>query len=291
MTKFKVRKCSFPLFVILFLTVPSFHSTAFPSNNESQSHSPNDFSVSINSGKEPLTVVFKNKISNNGVSDLFWDFGDGTSSSDNHPVHTFKDSGNYSVTLFINYDEGKKEQIVKENLINVSKRSAPLADFSAFPVSGKTPLTVSFIDESKGVKLSSWMWDFGNGNVSSDQNPIITYKTSGIYTVKLTVSNSLGAHLERKTNFIRVEDEIGPTSAFKATPLITSPNNEITFVNYSSGKIDSLLWDFGDGSTSTENNPKHSYSKTGLFDIKLTVTDENGGHSITEKEHIRVIEN
>ena len=65
----------------------------------------------------------------------------------------------------------------------------------------------NFSDESKGQDLSSWMWDFGNGNTSSEKNPMVKYRSPGIYTVKLVVSNSLGANLQRKINFINVTSE------------------------------------------------------------------------------------
>ena len=79
---------------------------------------------------------------------------------------------------------------MKKNYITIGV--GPRADFSASPQAGNTPLTVKFSDRSLG-QVATWTWDFGDGRASSEQNPVHTYGTGGVYTVMLTVSNEYGS--------------------------------------------------------------------------------------------------
>lgn len=192
--------------VIIFAVSFSVNTHAYSSDNESEPPLFSGFSALKMEGLEPFTAQFKDITDKGEVSSWFWDFGDETSSTVQNPVHTFNDPGDYRVVLSVKYKNGEEARFVKENFIKVLKRSNPLAEFSATPVSGKCPLVVDFTDESKGDNLSSWMWDFGNGNSSSEQNPVVKYRTPGIFTVKLVISNSLGANVQRKVNYIVVTD-------------------------------------------------------------------------------------
>jgi PKD repeat protein len=92
----------------------------------------------------------------------------------------------------------------------------PAAEFTAAPLSGAAPLQVEFTDGSSGIP-STWAWDFGDGGSSTEQNPSHTYNTPGVYTVSLTVSNSTGADVETKVDYITVdaapqELNFGPTA-------------------------------------------------------------------------------
>jgi len=84
-----------------------------------------------------------------------------------------------------------------------SSTEPPTADFGAHPTSGVVPLTVQFTDQSTG-EITSWAWDFGDGNTSTVQNPSHTYATLGNYTVSLTVTNSGGSDTETRTDYIRI---------------------------------------------------------------------------------------
>jgi len=79
----------------------------------------------------------------------------------------------------------------------------PVANFSADPTSGKTPLKVTFTDTSAGSP-TSWKWDFGDGSKSFLQNPIHKYSKTGTYTVNLTVKNAKGSNTATKTEYIKV---------------------------------------------------------------------------------------
>jgi len=168
----------------------------------------------------------------------------------------------------------------------------PVADFSANPVSGCGPLGVSFKDLSTGSPLY-WTWDFGNGQISSQQNPSTTYVTPGVYTVTLIVRNSSGANSIRKTNYIRVFPYPSPSFTSSLPGGVGCAPTNIQFTDLSTpgaGQISSWNWTFGDGSTSTQQNPSHIYSQTGYYTVGLTVTNSAGCSNGTGvSRYLRVI--
>jgi serine protease AprX len=145
----------------------------------------------------------------------------------------------------------------------------PVADFSAKPVSGYAPLQVSFSDMSTGAPVS-WSWDFGDGNTSTDQNPIHTYSTVGKYTIGLTVNNEVGSSTATKSDYINVTKKI-PTADFSASATAGRSPLKVQFTDMSTGSPTSWTWTFGDGTYSTQQNPKHTYNKAGRYAVSLTV--------------------
>ena len=149
-----------------------------------------DFTANTTNGSAPLTVRFT------GTSSGFplrwsWDFGDGSTSSLEDPLHTYENPGNYTVTLQVEYNTGSISKI-KPGYVTVSEAPVPpVAKFTADPVSGTAPLTVRFSDESTGSPVF-WFWDFGDGSSTDLENPIHVYRGPGIYTARLIVGNSAG---------------------------------------------------------------------------------------------------
>jgi len=161
-----------------------------------------DFSANPTNGQEPLTVSFIDQSSNIPTTWL-WNFGDGNTSSQQNPSHTYYNAGVYTVSLTATNEFGTNTK-TKNGYINVSNSgNAPIADFSANPTNGQEPLTVTFIDQSSNIP-TTWLWNFGDGNTSSQQNPSHTYYNAGVYTVSLTVMNDFGTDTDTKTNFITV---------------------------------------------------------------------------------------
>ena len=145
-----------------------------------------NFSVNVSSGYAPLSVQFTD-ISEN-ATEWSWDFGDGSNSTIQSPTHVFYAAGNYTVTLTASNENGTDSI---ESVINVTAAPVfPVADFSSNVSSGYAPLTVQFNDSSENA--TGWIWDFGEGNNSTVQNPVHTYSAAGNYTVNLTVSNEDG---------------------------------------------------------------------------------------------------
>ncbi|MEN8223953.1 MAG: PKD domain-containing protein [Bacteroidota bacterium] len=166
----------------------------------------------------------------------------------------------------------------------------PTADFSGTPPSGFPPHGVTFNDLSfpNGGVLTSWSWDFGDGNISNLQNPMHTYITSGVYTVSLTVTTaSGGTDTETKTDYITV-DYYPPTADF--TTDVSSGVSPLTvnFTDLSLDSVDTWNWDFGDGNTSSEQHPQHVYNTAGLYTVSLTVTGPGGSDTHTKTDYIVV---
>lgn len=152
----------------------------------------------------------------------------------------------------------------------------PAAAFTASPLSGCTPLAVSFTDQSTG-NPSSWLWDLGNGTTSTQQNPTTTYFNSGLYTIVLTVSNASGSNTITKTQYIKVDDK--PTTDFSASVTSGCFPLRVNFSDLSSGGSASLTaweWDFGDGTTSAQQNPFHIYTTAGNYTVTLKTTNAGG---------------
>ena len=132
---------------------------------------------------------------------------------------------------------------------------------------GCAPFSVKFNNIS--VNGYKFMWDFGNGNHSNEFEPKITYFEGGTYKVRLEVYNNLG-EMSFAEQIITVYTQ--PTAFFKAAVnKVKIPGNSVSFINLSEN-VSTLLWDFGDGTTSSEFEPVHEYVSTGIFNIALLVT-------------------
>jgi PKD repeat protein len=159
----------------------------------------------------------------------------------------------------------------------------PLAAFTAQPVSGPTPLIVHFTDQSGGIPVS-WNWNFGDGGTSVVQNPVHTYQAPGIYPVSLVVANSFGTDKKTKEGYISTG--VFPVSAFNGAPRSGDSPLEVHFIDLSTGNPVVWLWDFGDGSTSTLQNPTHTYGKGGTYQVSLTVANAYGGNNRIQSGYI-----
>ncbi|MCP4343991.1 MAG: PKD domain-containing protein, partial [Desulfobacterales bacterium] len=171
--------------------------------------------------------------------------------------------------------------------INVSDIPAPVASLAAEPLSGNTPLEVTFTDMSQG-EISQWLWDFGDGYQSITQNPAHTYTSAGTYTVKLTVSGRGGQHTGIRENYITVNN-IPLKADFKADPLEGPLPLTVSFTQNSQGEVKEWMWDFGDGKTSSVPDPVHTFEAVGAYTVSLTVKSEEQTVTKTETSYINVI--
>lgn len=160
----------------------------------------------------------------------------------------------------------------------------PTANFKSDIPGGCSPIVVNFEDLSTG-NPTTWYWDFGNGSTSTRQNPSTTYFNEGTYTVKLTVTNASGSHTVTKTAFITVYLE--PVAAFIVDKNTGCSPAVIQFTDRSTTpagtKVIGWKWDFGDGGTSTEQNPKYIYRNAGSYTVTLTINNDKGCTKILTK--------
>jgi PKD repeat protein len=157
---------------------------------------------------------------------------------------------------------------------------APKAAMVSDKVVGDSPLTIHFT--SKCVNASDLFWDFGNGNTSMLENPSNVYFKSGQYTVKL-IAKGIGGKKDSIVAFNMITVLPSPLAAFDCSENSACAGASLMFTNESEN-ASSFLWDFGDGITSTNENPSHQYNQPGLYTIKLIAYSSDG------KSHIKVKE-
>ncbi|MGZ5280719.1 MAG: PKD domain-containing protein [Bacteroidia bacterium] len=233
-----------------------------------------DFSVTPTSGCSPLIVSFKNLSS--GAATYLWRLGNGNNSTLKDPGAIYSIPGTYTVTLIAKDASGNVDSIVKKDIITVFAN--PVANFKVDVSKGCAPLTVAFTDLSKkgSHDIISWLWDFGDGNTSTNQHPKNTYTLTGNFDVTLIVKDKNGcSHTITKAKTIIVPPK--PKVSFTVSDSVAceAPLN-ITFTAQATSGIGGplkYLWDFGDGTTSTKQNPQYKYTNKGSYSISLTVTD------------------
>jgi PKD repeat protein len=158
------------------------------------------FTASPLSGVAPLLVTFTDT-STGTITGWSWDFGDGATSDAQNPTHTYNNAGSYTARLTVTGPDGSD---TKTQSITVSAPTpAPVARFSASPLSGVAPLLVTFTDTSTGT-ITGWSWDFGDGATSTVKSPTHTYNKAGSYTARLTVTGPGGSDTQTRRNYVRV---------------------------------------------------------------------------------------
>jgi PKD repeat protein len=235
-------------------------------------------------GEAPLTVQFTNT-SLGPVETVLWSFGDSSNSTLLNPVHTYHDPGVYSAELVVNGSLGS-DLMRRTNYISV-RHSAPVALFSAEPVSGTPGLLVHFQDQSTG-DVTSWTWDFGDGGFSEDPTPEHLYEAAGTFTVSLTVTGPGGSHQLEKADLIHIQLIRPPVALFSAEPVSGRPGLAVQFQDSSMGDITSWMWDFGDGLFSDLNSPSHVYNTPGTFTVRLIVSGPAGNDTVSVPDLIHI---
>ena len=246
------------IFILINLNLYSQLNASFTANNLS--------------GCSPLNVQFTNT-STNGVSFL-WDFGNGTSSILNNPSAIFTNPGFYSVKL-VAYNGPDSDSIIKVNYIEVLNK--PTANFNYTIIgSCEEDNLINFSNTSIGS--NSCVWDFGNGDTNSLNNPNYSYFQPGSYPVTLIAYNGLGCSDDTVIGPI----VINPTPILNVssdTTIICDSSYNFTFTGISSNStITSWQWDFGDGySTSTTfNSIQYSYDSSNTFNPSVTGISSDG---------------
>ena len=226
-----------------------------------------DFSAVYAYNTVPATVTFKDYSTGTTPLSYNWDFGDGAISTEQNPKHTYLRKGIYTVKLTVTNYYGSSTA-TKINYISIGM--APNAAFTGEPTTGNAPMSVVFTDHSTGYP-TSWNWNFGDGQGSTQQNPVHTYWAGGDYTVSLTVTNEYGSSTASKEYYVHVMPAL--KAKFTADPNRGTAPLAVRFTDLSTGSPESWNWSFGDGSTATGSpNPVHVYTRKGSFDVMLTVT-------------------
>jgi PKD repeat protein len=245
-----------------------------------------DFSGSPTNGLAPLTVVFTNL--STSATNYLWDFGDGNTSASVNPTNSYTNAGIYSVTLSAVGATGTNI-LTRTNYITVTNTPPPpvIADFAADPTNGLAPLTVVFTNLSAGA--TNYLWDFGDGNLTSFANPTNTYTNAGLYSVTLAAIGAAGTNILTRTNYITVTNPPPPPliADFAANPTNGVAPLTVLFTNLSTSATN-YLWDFGDGNLSSFANPTNTYTNSGMYSVTLAAIGPDGTNTLTRTNYIQV---
>ncbi|HRG52758.1 MAG TPA: PKD domain-containing protein [Bacteroidia bacterium] len=258
---------------------------------------------------DKCTVYFADQTGTNTgttITAWAWTFGDGTSSNVQNPTHTYATAGTYKVCLTV-YGKNAAGAECK----NTYCKEVTVEGCGQEPC-GVKPLfeakidkcTAYFIDQTgtnPGTTITSWLWSFNDGTNSTVQNPTHTYATAGTYNVCLTVYAKNAAGVECKNTYCRkiTVDGCGQTDSCKLKAIISYKIGKCDvmfsgFATTGSGTtVTNWLWSFGDGTTSTLQNPTHIYATAGTYTACLTVVGKNAkGEECKDKvcQEVRVID-
>ncbi len=227
---------------------------------------------------QPFTAIMNNTSTTNGTTNhnpnttFTWDFGDGSGlyTGQNPPLHSFPSNGIYTITL----------TMVDTNSCNGSSSATFVVNYTStfvaaafdIPDSLCMPAFITYLDQS--TNASTWSWTFGDNNTSNLSNPTNTYVAPGVYNVILVAGNPATCNkLDTASQTISVFTS--PVAGFTWSPNPPTPNTPNKFTNLSTGAT-KYLWDFGDGTSSTNKDEVHVYFADGYYTVCLTATNAYG---------------
>lgn len=217
-----------------------------------------NFTYNVDTSNQSIIHFFNTSLGS--PTTFLWNFGDNSTSTSQNPTHTYSNYGSYIVTLTIS---GNNCNSSKYDTVIVGPSC--IANFG-YQVNISNPLQISFFDSSS-TNITGFFWTFGDGTNSTLKNPVHTYTQAGTYNVNLYAYSSYCS--SSKTISITVNNPCQANFNY----LQDSINlNTYHFYNTSIGNPTNYLWNFGDNTTSTQQNPTHTYNSSGLYLVTLTIT-------------------
>ena len=241
-------------------------------------------------GCSPVIINFQNN--SLGLPDNYhWDFGDGSGTvgvkePGAHVFTTADTNSTYTITLITTNNCGKD---TITDVVRVFPNTVE-AFFTADTTLGCAPLAVQFRNYSRGAVGSEpfleWSWNFGDGQITDQRNPIHVFEKPGVYPVQLFVNDSCA--YDTATVMVRVLG--APEVEFAASTLETCVGDTIGFepIDFDITKVGDLTWHFGDGTSISATEPWHCYDTAGKFAVQLVATDINTGCSSATKKDILI---
>ena len=222
----------------------------------------------------PHVISFNDKSTGSPISWL-WAFNDGTSSIEQHPNHEYATAGTYQVTLTVS-KTGTPDSSLSGSIVVKDIVVTPVSAAFSVMIEQANPRPIAhFTDQSTG-NPTSWYWTFGDGGTSTDRDPTWTYTVNGTYDVQLKVSKAGTPDSYSEITQIRVTGTQPALFADFTLAVVPGSTNEIQFTDLSLGLPDNYLWIFGDGSSSTEQNPIHRYTIYGVYSPSLHISRVGG---------------
>lgn len=210
-------------------------------------------------------------ISAGSIAQWAWDFGNGSTSTQQNPAHQFAAEGNYNVSLSVTSSDGCTDNLTTQVVVH----PAAAADFSATSVCQGNPTVFTNLSSVASGLITNYDWDFGNnGSTSMQQSPMNMYTSAGTFTVTLMITTDFGCEATVSQTVDVYENPVADFSV--ADVCLGAVSSFADNSTISSGSIASWNWDFGDGSVSSLQNPTHSYGAAGTYSVQLTITSDNG---------------
>lgn len=193
---------------------------------------------------------------------------------------------------YFSISQGLEDQIWKptglpSGIRTIINCNSPIAEFTSNLTSVFTGQSITFTDLSSDSP-TSWLWNFGDGNTSTSQNPTHSYAAAGTYEVILSATNADGTGTITKVDYITVFNPTPPIADFVADDTTPANTQVVQFTDQSTGIPTSWSWDFGDGGTSTQQNPIHSYGAAGTYSVQLIAVNAHGSDTTTKIGYITV---
>ncbi|RLA94828.1 MAG: hypothetical protein DRG25_01670 [Deltaproteobacteria bacterium] len=310
----KIKKILITLLMtlLIFIAIPVSKTKGditfgnnFDGNDFTFTHAPKaDFVIKPQSGYAPLFVEIIDQ--SNFADEIHWVIYDAVDPEEQpwwdsetyHIYYYYTFPGTYPVVLEASNDWGTDVCVKYVTVLDPGEPSVTV-DFIGAPRSGPEGTTVQFYNTSPLLNSNlcsdcKYLWDFGDGTSSTDEDPAHQYTVAGLYTVSLTIFGSVGngyygykTYSETKVNYINIYSTssslINPD--FVATPVSGTGPLEVQFNNLTGGNPASVLWDFGDGTTSELLNPRHVYQEPGRYSVTLCVD----GKQISKPNYINIL--
>lgn len=216
------------------------------------------FDMTAPNGCAPLSVSFQQNAQNGQYYQ--WDFGDGNTSVDPNPNHTYMETGNYAVRLRVSTPSGCYADSIYDEIFAFPVPEAAFS-YDKAAICG-LPVNVQFNNESQGA--DGFTWNFSGDQSSHFVNPTQTFYQAGEVAVNLRVSNTYGCEDTTSEMLYFYES---PVAEFELDSIVGCEPMQVSFTNLGVGNR--YFWEFGDGHQSTEQEPQHTYTEAGTYDLQL----------------------
>lgn len=226
---------------------------------------PNNCFASFNFNVQLNTAGFINTSQASNSATWYWSFGDGATSDAANPSHEYSSSGTYYVCLTVTDTANNCSDTYCQYVV-----ISPNGGCSAYFYPNDSANMVYFDNQSQASNSASWFWSFGDGTSSDLENPIHQYNSFGPFVVCLTVYDTANNCTDTHCDSLYLNNNGGGCEAY----FTYSANGlSVDFTNLSAGNYSSVVWSFGDNTTSYFNNPSHTYANSGYYYVCLTVSD------------------